>query len=81
MKIHLSFCRTQISPGPATTTLLAWAITVTLTCCLATSPAAAGNFRVLPYLQQPSSSGMLFTWVSQENTAGTLQITGQRSAP
>lgn len=76
MKIHLPFCRAQISPGPTTPILLAWAITVTLACCTASSPVAAENFRVLPYLQQPSSSGMLFTWFTQVNAAGTLQITG-----
>jgi len=47
--------------------------------CLAAStfllPAQA-QFRVNPYLQNPSSDGMALTWFSDVAQAGTLQITG-----
>jgi hypothetical protein len=47
---------------------------VTLSCAL--TPLAWGEFRVNPYLQQPSSDGMLFTWFTTTNTPGSIQITG-----
>ena len=34
------------------------------------------SFRVNPYLQQPSSDGMYFTWFTEEDTSGELTITG-----
>ncbi len=34
------------------------------------------TFRVNPYLQQPSSDGMYFTWFTEEDTSGELTITG-----
>lgn len=34
------------------------------------------SFRVNPYLQQPSSDGMYFTWFTEEETSGELTITG-----
>jgi 2',3'-cyclic-nucleotide 2'-phosphodiesterase (5'-nucleotidase family) len=34
------------------------------------------SFRVNPYLQQPSSDGMYFTWFTEEDTSGELNITG-----
>jgi hypothetical protein len=37
---------------------------------------AAADFRVNPYLQNPSSDGMYFTWFSSSNQAGTLSISG-----
>ncbi|MGF1525048.1 MAG: fibronectin type III domain-containing protein [Leptolyngbyaceae cyanobacterium] len=43
---------------------------------LSTLPAEAASFRVNPYLQQPSSDGMYFTWFTDENIAGTLAIEG-----
>ncbi|MBE7386234.1 MAG: metallophosphoesterase [Leptolyngbya sp. SIO1E4] len=36
----------------------------------------AASFRVNPYLQQPSSDGIYFTWFTEENLPGTLTITG-----
>ncbi len=36
----------------------------------------ADDFRVFPYLQNPSSDGMLFTWFTEADVAGTLTITG-----
>lgn len=52
------------------------AITLPAFVCLFTIPAEAASFRVNPYLQQPSSDGMYFTWFTDENTAGTLSIEG-----
>ncbi len=43
--------------------------------CLLIAPAEAATFRVNPYLQQPTSEGMLVTWFTAENQAGTLTIT------
>jgi hypothetical protein len=37
---------------------------------------AAADFRVNPYLQNPSSDGMYLTWFSASAQAGTLSITG-----
>ncbi|PNW65558.1 UNVERIFIED_CONTAM: metallophosphoesterase [Euhalothece sp. KZN 001] len=34
------------------------------------------SFRVNPYLQQPSSEGMHFTWFTEEDTSGEITITG-----
>jgi len=34
------------------------------------------SFRVNPYLQQPASDGMYFTWFTEEETSGELTITG-----
>lgn len=39
-------------------------------------PAAIAQFRVNPYLQQPSDDGMYFTWFTETNTPGTLTVTG-----
>ena len=36
----------------------------------------AANFRVNPYLQQPSEDGMYFTWFTEENLPGSLTVTG-----
>ncbi|MEL6936188.1 MAG: metallophosphoesterase [Cyanobacteria bacterium J06607_17] len=46
------------------------------TSLIAALPAQAASFRVNPYLQQPSSDGMYFTWFTEENVAGTLTING-----
>jgi hypothetical protein len=40
-----------------------------------TVSAQAASFRVNPYLQQPSSDGVYFTWFTEEDIAGTLSIT------
>lgn len=40
------------------------------------SSANAADFRVNPYLQQPSSDGMYFTWFTSEDVSGTLSVTG-----
>lgn len=37
---------------------------------------ARGDFRVQPYLQNPSSDGMYFTWFSSAGQPGSLAITG-----
>jgi hypothetical protein len=37
---------------------------------------ALEDFRVLPYLQQPGSDGMLFTWFTESNQSGSLKIDG-----
>lgn len=37
---------------------------------------AAADFRINPYLQNPSSDGMYFTWFTSSAAAGTLSITG-----
>ncbi len=37
---------------------------------------AQAQFRVNPYLQNPTSDGMYFTWFSEANVAGALSITG-----
>ncbi|MEN8446312.1 MAG: metallophosphoesterase, partial [Cyanobacteria bacterium J06555_13] len=57
--------------------LLSSAFLATLsTSLIAAFPAQAASFRVNPYLQQPSSDGMYFTWFSEENVTGTLTING-----
>lgn len=38
--------------------------------------AQAPAFRILPYLQQPSSSGMLLTWFSGQPEPGRVSLTG-----
>ncbi|YAF97746.1 MAG: fibronectin type III domain-containing protein [Nodularia sp. CChRGM 3473] len=52
------------------------AIAVTFTAGLIAAPVNAATFRVNPYLQQPSTDGMYFTWFTEEDTAGTLTVTG-----
>jgi hypothetical protein len=37
---------------------------------------ASAQFRVNPYLQNPTSDGMYFTWFESAGTPGTLEITG-----
>ncbi|GAB4063546.1 hypothetical protein GCM10028777_07000 [Angustibacter speluncae] len=37
---------------------------------------AAGELRVLPYLQNPSSTSMTVTWFSHRDESGTLTLTG-----
>jgi len=37
---------------------------------------AFAQFRVNPYLQQPSTNGMLFNWFTTTNTPGSISITG-----
>jgi len=53
------------------------------TCAVGATLAAAGfagpaqaEFRINPYLQQPASDGMLFTWFSTDDLAGSIEITG-----
>ncbi|WP_199326247.1 purple acid phosphatase family protein [Nostoc parmelioides] len=56
---------------------LAIAMTLTTGLIMATSSSAtASPFRVNPYLQQPSSEGIYFTWFTEEDTPGILSITG-----
>lgn len=48
---------------------------------LVPSPAAhaaglIGDFRVLPYQQDPALDGMLFTWFTIEETSGQITVTG-----
>lgn len=42
----------------------------------ATASGLIGDFRVLPYQQDPRLDGMLFTWFTIEPTPGTISITG-----
>lgn len=42
---------------------------------VATAPTGP-NLRILPYLQQPTSQGMLITWFTGRNQPGRLEITG-----
>ena len=44
--------------------------------CVAAPAASAADFRVLPYLQNPGSDGMLFTWFTESATPGTIEISG-----
>ncbi|PPD20348.1 MAG: metallophosphoesterase [Methylomonas sp.] len=37
---------------------------------------ALDDFRILPYLQQPGSNGMLFTWFTETDQSGSLTING-----
>lgn len=39
-------------------------------------PAQAATFRTNPYLQNPSSDGMYFTWFTDADVGGTLEVTG-----
>lgn len=52
-----------------------WAIGATLATAGFVGTAQA-EFRINPYLQQPSSDGMLFTWFSLDDQAGSIEITG-----
>jgi hypothetical protein len=45
---------------------------------LCVAPAALAQFRVNPYLQNPSSTGMAVTWFGSEAASGTLTLTGPR---
>lgn len=49
---------------------------IAATFCLAIVPAEAATFRVNPYLQQPTAEGMLVTWFTEADQAGTLTVTG-----
>ncbi len=37
---------------------------------------ANAEFRILPYLQQPTEDGMLFTWFTENNVPGELVVSG-----
>lgn len=53
------------------------ALTLTTGLIAATSfPGTASSFRINPYLQQPGSDGMYFTWFTEEDVPGILSITG-----
>jgi len=39
-------------------------------------PTLAQDFRVNPYLQNPSSDGMLFTWFTEADVPAALTISG-----
>ncbi len=55
----------------------AWAYaTVATAALLAGTSTAYADFRVQPYLQQPTSEGMLFTWFTETDTPGTLIVDG-----
>ncbi|MEL6188101.1 MAG: metallophosphoesterase family protein, partial [Myxococcota bacterium] len=49
---------------------------LTLSTSSAWAQSAGGDFRVNPYLQQPTSDGMLVQWITDEPVAGTLEIYG-----
>jgi len=51
------------------------AVMASLVVAMAATPVLA-QFRVNPYLQQPSSDGMLFTWFSEQNLSGSIAVTG-----
>lgn len=56
---------------------IAIAMTITTGLIAATSlKASASSFRINPYLQQPSTEGMYFTWFTEEDVPGILSITG-----
>ena len=57
-------------------TLVGSAIALSVLVNLVAAPADAASFRVNPYLQQPSSDGMYFTWFTDEALPGTLSISG-----
>lgn len=59
--------------------LAAIASVVTTGLLTAIAPPALA-FRITPYLQQPSTDGMYFTWFTEQNTPGTLSITGSNLA-
>lgn len=44
--------------------------------CGSVAAAQDTDFRVLPYLQNPTSEGMSFTWFTEQNVAADLRITG-----
>lgn len=44
--------------------------------CGSVAAAQEADFRVLPYLQNPTSEGMSFTWFTEQNVAADLRITG-----
>ncbi len=61
----------------------AWMLASAAMTALVISPhAAKADFRVNPYLQQPASDGMLFTWFTEQDVPGTLTVSGgDLSAP
>jgi hypothetical protein len=42
----------------------------------AATPALAQDFRVLPYLTNPSTDGMQFTWFTEADVSATFSVTG-----
>jgi len=60
----------------AARTRLARAVALALAGTASSAAMALDDFRVLPYLQQPGSDGMLFTWFTSSNDAGSLSIEG-----
>jgi Calcineurin-like phosphoesterase/Purple acid Phosphatase, N-terminal domain len=63
---------------PSLSWLLRGATVVSIATSLVTAIAssAVAQFRVNPYLQQPSSDGMYFTWFTENDVPGRLRITG-----
>ncbi len=55
--------------------LLAAALSLTLT-PVSFALETGDDFRVFPYLQSPSESGMIVNWFTETNTPGTITITG-----
>ncbi|MFN4243501.1 MAG: metallophosphoesterase [Tepidisphaerales bacterium] len=56
---------------------LGWACAVVAgSAVLGTAGLAAASFRIQPYLQQPSDTGMYFTWFTSSNVPGTLEVSG-----
>lgn len=47
-----------------------------MVCSLAFTQVRADDFRVFPYQQSPSDTGMVITWFSQNNVPGQIAITG-----
>jgi hypothetical protein len=63
-----------VSPG-----LRALAVSLAASAAAIPAPhalAQVGDFRVLPYQQQPALDGMLFTWFTTSDTPGSISITG-----
>lgn len=62
-----------VSPG-----LRALAVSLAASAAAIPAPhalAQVGDFRVLPYQQQPALDGMLFTWFTTSDTPGSIPIT------
>jgi len=60
---------------------LSAALATSISLSFITVPARSATFRVNPYLQQPSSDGMYFTWFTEADITGTLAITGPELRP
>jgi 3',5'-cyclic AMP phosphodiesterase CpdA len=72
-------CAFSPSTGSTMPSIRTFATVAALTAAVALAPsslASVGDFRVLPYLQNPTTDGMLFTWFTIDDVPGEITISG-----